>query len=145
MSPRARRLVRDRADRRCEYCRFHEDDLPLWPFHLDHVIAGQHAGSDQPENLAWACQRCNLFKGTNLSAIDPDSAQVVRLFNPRKDRWGRHFSVENSRVAGLTSTGRATVWLLQMNSAQRVQLRVELAALDRGWSSTEARSTIAPS
>ena len=39
MSPRTRRLVRVRAGRRCEYCRFHEDDLPLWPFHLDHIIA----------------------------------------------------------------------------------------------------------
>ena len=138
MSPRTRRLVRERAGRRCEYCRFHEADLPLWPFHLDHIIAGQHAGPDEPDNLAWACQRCNLCKGTNLSAIDPDSAQVVRLFSPRSDLWEVHFAVERNRIVGLTPTGRATVWLLQMNSAERMELRVELMALRR-WPATQGR------
>ncbi len=126
-----RRLVRERAVRRCEYCRFHEEDLPLWPFHLDHVVAAQHAGTDDPANLAWACQRCNLCKGTNLSAIDPDSAQVVRLFDPRSDRWEEHFGMEKDRIAGLTPVGRATTWLLQMNSAARMELRTELLALGR--------------
>ena len=82
-------------------------------------------------NLAWACQRCNLCKGTNLSAIDPDSAQVVRLFHPRADRWEEHFTIENVRIVGLTPTGRATVWLLQMNTAERMELRAELRALGR--------------
>jgi hypothetical protein len=131
MSPRTRRQVRDHAGGRCEYCRFHEADLPLWPFHLDHVIAGQHAGTHDPANLAWTCQRCNLFKGTNLSAVDPDSTQVVRLFDPRAHRWAEHFRIERDRIVGLTPTGRATVWLLQMNTSERMELRVELAALGR--------------
>lgn len=131
MSPRTRRQVRDRAGRRCEYCRFHEQDLPLWPFHLDHIIAEQHAGPDDPANLAWACQRCNLSKGTNLSAVDPDSAQVVRLFHPRADRWERHFTIERDRIVGVTAAGRATVWLLQMNTAERMELRAELMAAGR--------------
>ena len=135
MSPRIRRLVRDRAGRRCEYCCLHEVDLPLWPFHLDHIIAEQHARLDDLANLAWACQRCNLFKGTNLSAIDPDSAQVVRLFHPRSDRWEEHFTVQNDRIVGLTPSGRATVWLLQMNTAERMELRAELLALGR-WPAT---------
>ena len=110
---------------------FHEEDLPLWPFHLDHVIAGQHAGSDDPGNLAWACQRCNLCKGTNLSAMDPDSAQVVRLFNLRADEWNQQFKIESERLVGVTPTGRATVWLLRINSAERRELRMELMALGR--------------
>ena len=115
MSPRIRRLVRDRAGRRCEYCRFHELDLPLWPFHLDHIIAEQHARLDDPANLAWACQRCNLFKGTNLSAIDPDSTQVVRVFHPRAERWEAHFTIEpsttNPAVADYLSAGLMWVTL----------------------------------
>src|ERR1043166_6934512 len=126
MSPRIRRLVRNRASRRCEYCRLHEDDLPLWPFHADHVIAGQHAGSETPANLAWSCQRCNLYKGTNLTTIDPDSGTLVRLFNPRTQRWDQHFTTERDRIAGLTPVGRATVWLLQMNVGERTRLRAEL-------------------
>lgn len=131
MSPCIRQLVRERAGRWCEYCRLHEDDLPLWPFHLDHVIAAQHLGTDDPKNLAWSCQRCNLCKGTNLTAVDPDSAEVVRLFNPRSERWTEHFAVHGNRIVGLTPTGRATVWLLQMNCEERLELRADLIALGR--------------
>lgn len=91
MSAHLRQRVRLRAGRRCEYCRLHERDLPLWPFHADHVIAEQHGGPKTMQNLAWACQRCNLFKGSNLTGIDPDSAEVVRLFNPRHHRWANIF------------------------------------------------------
>lgn len=55
MLSRLRQSARDRAGRRCEYCRFHENDLPLWPFHLDHIVAEQHAGKNQLDNVAWAC------------------------------------------------------------------------------------------
>lgn len=113
MSEALRQQVRERADRRCEYCRLSEAELSLWPFHLDHIVAGQHFGSaTSAENLAWACQRCNLHKGTNLSAVDPDSTNVVRLFNPRSDRWLEHFQIAAARIEGRTATGRATVWLL---------------------------------
>jgi hypothetical protein len=128
MPKRLRQLVRERAGRRCEYCRFHEEHLPLWPFHLDHVVAQKHRGPANLENLAWACQRCNLCKGTNLTSVDPDSTKVVRLFNPRLDHWEDHFVKDGPRIVGLTAKGRATVWLLQMNCEERVELRAELIA-----------------
>lgn len=131
ISPRLRQIVRDRARHCCEYCHLGEEDLPLWPFHLDHIVAEQHSGTSEPENLAWACQRCNLCKGTNLTAIDPDSALMVRLFNPRTDRWEEHFLVQNSGIRGITPTGRATAWLLQMNCAERMDLRRELMTMGR--------------
>ena len=131
MSPRDRQFVRERANARCEYCHFHEDHLPLWPFHLDHIVAQQHLGPDEPTNLAWACQRCNLCKGTNLMGVDPDSSRIVALFNPRTDRWDEHFVLEASRIVGVTPTGRATAWLLQMNTDQRVELRGALLASGR--------------
>jgi 5-methylcytosine-specific restriction endonuclease McrA len=127
MSEALRQQVREQAARRCEYCRLSETDLPLWPFHLDHIVAEQHFGSaTTPENLAWACQRCNLHKGTNLSAVDPDSTNVVRLFNPRSDQWADHFRLADARIEGRTTVGRATAWLLQMNSDERVELRAAL-------------------
>lgn len=72
------------------------------------------------------CQRCNLCKGTNLAGVDPDSGQIAPLFNPRTDSWEVHFALEGPRIVGLTATGRATVWLLQMNTDERVALRVML-------------------
>jgi len=128
MSPQTRQQVRQRAGARCEYCR-----LPDWiewcgPFHIEHVVARQHGGGDDFANLAWACSRGNRQKGPNLTAVDPDSAEVVPLFNPRRDGWSDHFTVEGARVLGLTPAGRATVWLLQMNSDRRLELRARLTA-----------------
>ncbi len=123
MSPQLRQFVRERAGRRCEYCRFREEHLSLWPFHLDHVIAQQHGGSNEESNLAWSCHRCNLRKGTNLTARDPDSASVILLFNPRTELWESNFELPGGCIAGRTAPARATVWLLQMNVEERVRLR----------------------
>jgi hypothetical protein len=67
----------------------HETDQPLLSFHVEHIIAKKHRGSDDPDNLAWACLECNLGKSSNLSGRDPGTGRVVRLFNPRRQRWGR--------------------------------------------------------
>ncbi|HXK00748.1 MAG TPA: HNH endonuclease [Verrucomicrobiae bacterium] len=48
--------------------------------HVEHIIAKQHGGSGDAENLALACHRCNLQKGPNLTGIDPQTAEVARLF-----------------------------------------------------------------
>lgn len=123
MSNALRQFVRERAGGRCEYCRFREEHLALWPFHADHIIARQHGGPDEATNRAWSCYRCNLQKGPNLSALDPDSNVVVRLFDPRANRWNEHFVMHAGRITGLTPTGRATAWLLEMNTEERIQLR----------------------
>jgi hypothetical protein len=70
-------------------------------------------------NLALACHRCNLKKGTNLTGVDPVSGELVRLFHPRQDRWEEHFLVEGVRIEGRTPVGRATVRVLAMNDARR--------------------------
>lgn len=125
-----RLAVRQRAEGRCEYCRFHEEDF-LFEHEPDHIIAAQHGGASVPENLAWACSRCNRRKGTNLSSVDPDSGTVVALFHPRQDNWGEHFTLEGPRIVGLTPTGRATVFLLQLNSDERVRIRRQLQRAGR--------------
>jgi len=116
-------LVRWRASNRCEYCRIHQDNERLFTFHIEHIIPKQHRGADDASNLALACVHCNSHKGTNLSAIDPETAQVVSVFNPRQDVWAEHFTMTGAAIAGLTSVGRATVVLLQMNEASRLKLR----------------------
>jgi hypothetical protein len=123
MDAATRNFVRERAARRCEYCTLHEDQEPFYPFHLEHITARQHGGADDPDNLAWACHHCNFHKGTNLSAVDPDSSQVVLLFHPRRDVWDDHFEHRGAMVEGKTPIGRATVRLLKMNAGYRVELR----------------------
>jgi hypothetical protein len=68
MKASTRALVRSRAARRCEYCRLHEDDLPLFTFHIEHILPKKHGGTDDPKLLAWSCHFCNLAKSSNLRA-----------------------------------------------------------------------------
>jgi hypothetical protein len=97
-------------------------------FHVEHIIALQHGGNDDPSNLALACDRCNLYKGPNLTSVDLETGATVPLFHPRQDAWGDHFAFRGPRIIGLTPRGRATVQLLNMNATRRIQLRAELQA-----------------
>jgi hypothetical protein len=118
-----RALVRARAGRRCEYCRLHESDLPLLPFHIEHIPPKKHGGTDNPKTLAWSCQHCNLAKSSNLSGRDTKTQRIVLLFNPHRQRWKRHFEWDGPWLVGLTPCGRATIAVLNINAAHRVELR----------------------
>jgi hypothetical protein len=87
MDARTRRLVRQRAQGRSESCRLPQAAQPFIAFHIEHIIAKVHGGSDDAMNLCTACERCNSFKGTNLSGIDPATGDVERLFDPRQQNW----------------------------------------------------------
>lgn len=51
---------------------------------IDHIIPQAEGGSDEEANLWLACPRCNGFKGSQTHAVDPDTQQLTRLFNPRQ-------------------------------------------------------------
>jgi len=129
MESALRSLVRRRAGDVCEYCRLPQAASRYVRFHVEHVIARQHGGATEPDNLALACSFCNFHKGPNIAALDPESGQVVPLYHPRRDRWTDHFTWEGTLVVGLTAVGRATVQLLAMNDWDRVEVRENLQAL----------------
>lgn len=123
-----RNLVRQRAGNRCEYCDTRQEQIPFAVLHIDHIVPKKHGGDDNPSNLALACHRCNFHKGPNLTGIDPESRNITSLFHPRNERWAEHFELQDVTIVGLTPVGRATVQVLNMNAAERVQLRSELKA-----------------
>lgn len=127
MDQTSRVAVRLRAEHRCEYCLLPAASV-VFPFHIEHIIARQHAGGDDLDNLALACDRCNWLKGPNLSSIDPGSNQLVRLFHPRQDAWSEHFSLAGFEIIGRTDVGRATVALLKLNERRRLIVRRRLIA-----------------
>jgi hypothetical protein len=127
MDQRLREIVRARSLGICEYCRFPEK-FSVRPFHCDHVVARQHGGESTHENLAWACNHCNLHKGPNLTGIDPLTGQTTPLFNPRRDRWEEHFAWEKTRLVGRTPVGRTTVYVLDANNELLVATRAALIA-----------------
>jgi hypothetical protein len=127
LSVELREFVRKRAGRRCEYCLLHEEDAQL-PHEPDHVIARKHGGLDREENLAYACFACNRFKGTDITSLDSETGETVRLFHPRNDTWAEHFRLEGARIMPLSAVGRATVFLLQFNRPDRIRARRALIA-----------------
>lgn len=125
MDSALRDLVVRRAGNRCEYCLIPQSAMPYVPLHLEHIIARQHRGTTTKENLCLACSRCNAYKGPNLSSIDPQSGETVSLFHPRREVWSDHFLFSGDEIIGITSIGRATAELLNMNHPDRVDLRQE--------------------
>ena len=123
MNNALREFVRQRANNRCEYCLLPQSAAAFFWFHIEHIRARQHGGEDVEENLALACADCNAHKGPNLTSIDSLTDTVVLLFNPRSDNWSDHFACHGAVVLGLTSNGRATVDLLNINEAERLEMR----------------------
>jgi hypothetical protein len=105
-----------------------QDHAPLAQFQIEHIVARQHGGDDEPSNLALACHHCNLHKGPNLTGIDVQTGQIVPLFHPRQQTWDDHFSRQGTQILGISAVGRATVAVLAMNDRERVKLRSVLLA-----------------
>ena len=123
MDASTHKLVRERAGHRCEYCGLAQSAVPLATFHVEHIIAKQHGGSDDPGNPALSCHPCNLHKGPNLVGIDPVTDQICILINPRRDAWLDHFAMRVFMTQGLTPIGRATARVLAMNSLDQLDAR----------------------
>lgn len=113
-----RRLVATRAGHRREYYLLHQRDS-YTPHQVDHIVSQKHAGTSDLQNLAWSWIRCNAWKGSDVSSVDPNTGQIVPLFHPRRDRWSDHFEIRGHVIEPLTAIGYMTVTLLRLNSAQR--------------------------
>lgn len=77
LSESLRQQVINRACNRCEYCQL-PAGISFYPHEVDHVIALKHGGQTIESNLAYACWRCNRYKGSDLGSFDPE-AQIFCL------------------------------------------------------------------
>lgn len=116
------RQVSARSHAVCEYCKIPEYLSPV-EFEIDHILAQQHGGLSVLVNLAWACAKCNSYKGPNMASMDPQSGEPSYLFNPRKDDWHVHFSMRDGLIVPRTNKGGATLYLLKMNDPDWIMLR----------------------
>ena len=69
---------------------------------VDHIIALWHGGQAELANRVLACLPYNRNKGADLAAIDPLSHTVVSLFNPSRQTWTTHFTLDAARIIVLT-------------------------------------------
>ncbi len=125
LSTTIRDAVKQRAiDNRCEYCKLPES-LSKYSHQVDHIFPPRHGGSDDIDNLAWACFKCNNHKGTDIATIE--NGKLIPLFNPRTKVWAEHFETQATGIiVGLTLEGEATVRLLNMNTIQYIEIRKNL-------------------
>jgi HNH endonuclease len=119
------RQVRLRAHGRCEYCRMPQEH-DEYTFEIDHIIARKHGGATVARNLALSCFWCNSFKGSDIAGLDPRSRRLTPLFNPRRDKWSKHFRWNGPVLQGRTPIGRVTIAVLHINDSVRVAQRARL-------------------
>ena len=131
--PRAlRERVAQQARYRCGYCLTQEAVVGT-PMEIDHIIPEALGGMTEESNLWLACSLCNDHKGDRIAALDPDSGEIVRLFDPRRQIWSEHFAwtPQGDVILGLTPQGRATVVALNLN--RPVLVRARRAWVMVGW------------
>ena len=115
--PKALRLaVAEQAKHRCGYC-LTQEAVSGFEMEYDHLVPQALGGQTLEDNLWLACSYCNDAKNKRLVVLDPESGELVNLFNPRTQKWAEHFEwvEEGEKIIGLTPVGRATVVALSLN------------------------------
>ncbi len=116
---RTRELVRQRSSYRCEFCGIHETDAG-GELTIDHYRPRVRGGSDDPDNLIYACSRCNLYKHDYW----PESPDAPHLWNPREEPWAAHFvELPGGTLESRSPTGAFTMRQLRLNRPQLVAKR----------------------
>ena len=88
ISDAQRSRARERAGSCCEYCRLAQSGR-LYRFHVDHIIATKHGGSDEDDNLCLACYKCNGYKGSNIAALESNDRRTNQALQSTPAGMGR--------------------------------------------------------
>ena len=122
ISPSTRKTVAKRANYLCEYC-LSPQDFSTQSHSIEHILPKIKKGSDEPENLALACQGCNSYKSDKTEAIDPFTKRISPLYNPRTDIWKDHFiwSDDYLEIIGTTAKGSCNRKPFEIKSARCYQ------------------------
>ncbi|OKH15181.1 HNH endonuclease [[Limnothrix rosea] IAM M-220] len=119
LSRKLRDLVAERANHACEYCKINEQDTAL-SCAIDHIISLKHGGSNEADNLAYACVFCNRYKGSDIGSIIWETKDFVRFYHPRWDVWEEHFQFQQTQIKPLTPIGNVTAKILCFNEPNRI-------------------------
>ncbi len=124
--------IRRDAKYRCGYCKLPQSIIPNM-LEIEHLLPLAEGGQNEEENLWLACRNCNSYKSSKTKAVDPETNQLVKIFNPRTQDWSEHFefSSDGTQIIGKTVCGRATVTALHLNFEQAVTARRNWVSV--GW------------
>lgn len=111
ISSETKAQVRARANFACEYCGISETDAG-GELTIDHFQPQSFNGSDDVENLVYACFRCNLYKADYWAETESSS----QIFNPRRHYSTDHFSVApDGIIYALSEIAEFTMSRLKLN------------------------------
>jgi HNH endonuclease len=114
-----REQVRQRAQCACEFCGTTEIDTGGM-LTIDHFQPRTKAGSDELENLIYACITCNQYKQDYW----PRTETALILWNPRQESASQHFvEQEDGELTALTAIGMFTIKRLRLNRSQLIVAR----------------------
>jgi hypothetical protein len=130
ISPATKKLVFERANRHCEYCKC-PSDFSTEPFSIEHIIPKSKNGTDDLDNLALACIGCNVYKSDKINFIDTITQEFFPLYNPRINIWDDHFIWDDffTTIIGKTVIGRVSIEAIRLNRRQLKNLRRALIAI----------------
>lgn len=121
VSTETRTAVRAAFGGRCGYCGVHETSVG-GELEMDHFHPQAAGGSDDIENIVYACTTCNRFKGDYAPA--PGAPESLRLLHPLRDDLSAHIDETTlGRLVGLTSRGWFHIQRLHLNRPQLVDRR----------------------
>ena len=119
LSEETKQFVRRRARFACEYCGVSETSVG-GELTIDHFRPQSKDGSDEIENLVYACVRCNLYKGD----FWVNNTDQTTLWNPRTEPFENHFGqTENGLLFAFTEKGELTLLTLKLNRPQLIAHR----------------------
>jgi hypothetical protein len=130
ISGKLKKQVFHRSQGYCEYCKS-PADFSTEPFSIEHIMPRIKQGTNDPENLAYSCIGCNVYKSDTTEWLDVVSQETTPLFNPRTMLWDEHFLWDESLtgLVGKTAIGRVTIETLRLNRKPLKNLRRALIAI----------------
>jgi hypothetical protein len=129
ISDENRQVVRQQYNFACGYCGVNEIDAGS-ELEIDHFQPISRGGSDDLENLIYACSACNRNKATYWPS--PDVPTHLSLLHPLLDNLDVHIKLlPDGHLAGLTPRGWFHLEWLHLNRPQLVALRQKQALYQR--------------
>ncbi len=117
-------LIRQRYAYACGYCGVTEVSAGGL-LTVDHHRPLSSGGSDDLDNLVYACVRCNQYKHSYWPTAT-DEALGLRVLHPMQDLLTQHYRInrQTGHLDPLTETGQFHIILLRLNRPQLVKHRL---------------------
>lgn len=127
ISAELRRTIRTLYAFACGYCGVTEIEVGAY-LTIDHYQPREAGGSDEIDNLVYACHACNLYKSAAWNLDEPP------ILHPLRTEMAVHIrALPDGTLEGLTPEGIRHIACLHLNRLPMVQRRNRIRLLEAVW------------